>query len=132
MNNIQKKVRPNHLSLVESAPTIRETKRTFTKASTVEESDCKLQAFRIEVRTSDAKSLHYPIRSTNKMDARFQAAKFVADMAFAYQDERIAWRMAGEQNWTFQGAVNDKKSLWRKIAEFFFILDEEKQVDQAK
>lgn len=132
MNNIQKKARPNHLSLVESLPTFREPQKTFKPASTLEDPDCRLQTFRIEVKTSDAKSLHYPIRSTNKMDARSQAAKLVSDMAYAYQDNRIAWRMAGEQNWTFQGAVKDKKSLWRRAAEYFFILDEETQVDQAK
>lgn len=132
MNNIQKKARPNPFSLVEKKPTFQETQRTFTPAVTLEKSDCRLQTFRIEVKTSDAKSLHYPIRSTNKMEARSQAAKFVSDMAFAFQDERIAWRLAGEQNWTFQGAVKEKKSLWRKIAEYFFILDEEVQIDQAK
>lgn len=132
MNNIQKKVRPNPFSLVENPPAFKETTRTFTPASPSETPDCKLQAFRIEVKTSDARSLHYPIRSDNKLEARAQASKLVEDMAFAFQDERIIWRLAGDQNWTFQGAVKEKKGLLRKIAEYFFILDEEIQINQAK
>lgn len=128
-------VRTNHLSLVEKLPESRE--KEFTSLSDVAKNvisfvnskDCKKQTYRMEVRTPDGKCLHYGVRATNSNSARIEANQMLASMSNAFQDERIVWRMAGDRDWSFIGAVKTKKSLWHKLVDYFFVIDEEEQTN---
>lgn len=121
-----KKVRPHPFTVIVNESVAREIE---TPEPSVQP-DC-MSAFRIEVKSSKG-SFHYPIRANDKIVARQKAKQFVVDMAFAYQEERIAWRMAGDKNWTFNGAEKEKKSLLRKIGEYFFGLEEEIDSTQTR
>lgn|SRR5690606_21555222 len=121
-----KEVRVNPFSLVVNLPESKE--KTFSNVSSESkenQKDCSLQTYRIEVLTSEGKCLHYSLRASSKSEARMQSHNFIASMVYAYKDERLAYRLAGDNTFKFFGANAEKKSLWRKVVDYFFVIEDE-------
>ncbi|WP_282155741.1 DUF6018 family natural product bioysynthesis protein [Cytobacillus gottheilii] len=83
--------------------------------------------FRIEVRTANGGRRFYALKARKESEARLEAVKLITDMVNTFQDEKIAWRMAGDKNWTFGThsfeARIAKKSWFNRFAYYFFALD---------
>lgn len=87
--------------------------------------DCR--TYRMEVRTPDGAIRFYGLKASDKSVARKEAVAVVQGLVTSFQDERILWRMAGDKDWSLNGAaVHTKKpSLLAKVMNYFFVMDED-------
>lgn len=119
-------IRVNPFSLVVNLPESKEKSFTnVSKQSKENQKDCSMQTYRIEVLTEEGKCLHYSLRASSKSEARMLSHNFIASMVYAYKDERLAYRLAGDNTYKFFGAEAEKKSLWRKVVDYFFVIEDE-------
>lgn len=87
--------------------------------------DCR--TYRIEVRTPDGAIRFYGLKASNKSVAREEAVTVVQQMVTSFNDERILWRMAGDKDWSLNGATvqSKKPSLFARVMDYFFVMDED-------
>lgn len=83
--------------------------------------------YRMEVRTPDGKRRFYSLKARSKGMARLEAVEIVSEMVDRYNDERIMWKMVGDQNWTFGTDSHElriaRKSTFDKFCYYFFGLN---------
>ena len=87
--------------------------------------DCR--TYRIEVRTPDGAIRFYGLKAIDKTVARKEAIAVVQELVTSFQDERILWRMAGDKDWSLNGAASNTKkpSLFARAMNYFFDLEDE-------
>lgn len=87
--------------------------------------DCR--TYRIEVRTPDGAIRFYGLKASDKSVARQEAVTVVQQLVTSFKDERILWRMAGDKDWSLNGAAvhTNKPSLFKRIMNYFFVMDED-------
>jgi hypothetical protein len=80
--------------------------------------------FRMEVRTPDGKPRFYSLNSSSKEAARMEASQLVIELMKAYQDERVMWKMVGDNNWILGSTIKtQRKSIFQKTLDYFFGLE---------
>ena len=86
--------------------------------------DCRY--YRAELRTPDGKIRHYSLKSSTKKEARKEAQSLFHQMTQVYNDERLIWRMAGDNQWSFGSAQtkSTKPSVWNRFVDYFFALED--------
>ncbi len=83
--------------------------------------DC---TYRVEVRTSDGAIRFYGLRANDKIAARHEAASIIQQLNSS-KDDRILWRMAGENKWNLNAFASEKKPSFFKRAMYYFFLEDE-------
>lgn len=92
--------------------------------------DCR--TYRVEVRLPDGKNRFYALRAESKENARQEAVSIVESMVQDFEDERVIWRLAGDNNWTFGGyrqyenttKISKPKMTMKRILNYFFELED--------
>ena len=83
--------------------------------------------YRMEVRAPDGTVRFFGLRAATKEQARLEGVKLVSGMIETFKDERIAWRMANDSNWSFgsnaQSSSLTIKDKVKKILNAFFEIE---------
>ena len=87
--------------------------------------------YRVELRLPDGKNRFYALRADSKTNARHEAVSLVESMVQKFGDERVIWRLAGDNNWSFGGYRHEKstkvsrtKMTMKRVLNYFFELED--------